>query len=847
MVTTAYLNSDISGFQQGLNKATKLCKNNLKEIQSTAGQFGDLFGGLAPQLGELSGGLGNIAGSIGALTNPLTASIAAAGAAGAAFFEYNKNLSESLRLTTQFLDVDPSQLHGLTAQARAISDVFGQEFKTTLTQVDQIMKQFGVTGKQAMDLLQQGLIAGANETGEFEANLKEFGPALADLGLNGKEAMAVFAHTRSGIFTDKTLDLLKEASVQLRTMSEDSKQALRDIGVDYDGIMSQVANGEISMFSAMQMMVKQINKLPKDSAKAGRAMEALFAATWENTGTAGLEAIANINTGLDEMVSKSGEYGQAQNDLVKATEEWERALMTLFGVQEGGWDTIVMKLKTGVMKYLSSAINHVAKFWNNAKGVRTAFTAVANVLQIIVTIITKINKMIGTVTWGILDALFNLIQGDFAEAKKSIEDAFSGVKNQFRDAVKSIKKDLDDIANADANTRITIVEEVVEEDKEFKTSSITHTENTEKTGGGNENKTGGKTSTKTAKEEVETLKESLQYYEVQLAKVTELAEKGHLLPEDFKTQSTALQEKIKAKKIELGLELDKNDADKELDKLNSKSKELLIKVNVAEAKQQLSSFEMAVNSVRPEPITPEVELDNLKEAMDENDKFITSLEEQIAKYEQLGQTASSTYQELIDKVKELKTEQENLSIEVKKNVEEEENSKKISKNYEDATDSIANLGSAFSSLGSAFESEGLNIAGIIAQAIAQVMLSLGEVMVQAATLGPFGWIAFSTMALAQVAAVVAQIHQLSGYAQGGLVHSGSSVGDYNMIRVNGGEMVLNDTQQHRLWNIINGSKSVNYASESGEIVFTLRGSDIYGALKNFSKVQKKIGKTTGIK
>jgi hypothetical protein len=117
----------------------------------------------------------------------------------------------------------------------------------------------------------------------------------------------------------------------------------------------------------------------------------------------------------------------------------------------------------------------------------------------------------------------------------------------------------------------------------------------------------------------------------------------------------------------------------------------------------------------------------------------------------------------------------------------------MSENYGSATDAVGNLGSAFSSLGSAFENEGLNIAGIIAQAIAQVMLGLGEVIAQSASLTPFGWIAFSTMALAQAAAVVAQIHQLSGYAQGGIVHSGKSIGDLNTVRVNGGEMILNDT------------------------------------------------------
>ena len=67
-----------------------------------------------------------------------------------------------------------------------------------------------------------------------------------------------------------------------------------------------------------------------------------------------------------------------------------------------------------------------------------------------------------------------------------------------------------------------------------------------------------------------------------------------------------------------------------------------------------------------------------------------------------------------------------------------------------------------------------------------------------------------------------------------------------MARVNAGEMILNRRQQANLFRAI----------ESGDIgaghtvlvpEFKIKGSDLYGTLRNFSKSVGKTGKVTGIR
>ena len=114
----------------------------------------------------------------------------------------------------------------------------------------------------------------------------------------------------------------------------------------------------------------------------------------------------------------------------------------------------------------------------------------------------------------------------------------------------------------------------------------------------------------------------------------------------------------------------------------------------------------------------------------------------------------------------------------------------------------------------------------------------------------WGWLGFALTGLAEVASVIAQIHSLSGYAEGGVIKgAGSTIHDDTLIYAHTGEMVLNQGQQSRLFNLLNGQYSTNSNNgvSGGSVEFKIRGQELYGVLKNYSKIQSLIGKNTGIK
>ena len=110
-------------------------------------------------------------------------------------------------------------------------------------------------------------------------------------------------------------------------------------------------------------------------------------------------------------------------------------------------------------------------------------------------------------------------------------------------------------------------------------------------------------------------------------------------------------------------------------------------------------------------------------------------------------------------------------------------------------------------------------------------------------------IGFPANIAAIAAGVAAVIAALSAFATGGIVGgSGASttIGDNTLIRVNRGEMVLNNRQQARLFKMLDGGLSLNTTSAGGTVDFRISGSNLYGSLKNYSSMAKKHGKITGI-
>lgn len=94
----------------------------------------------------------------------------------------------------------------------------------------------------------------------------------------------------------------------------------------------------------------------------------------------------------------------------------------------------------------------------------------------------------------------------------------------------------------------------------------------------------------------------------------------------------------------------------------------------------------------------------------------------------------------------------------------------------------------------------------------------------------------AVLAVAAIAAVIGGIIAASNkakFATGGIV-PGSGIGDMNLVRVNGGEMILNGRQQKNLFRMLDQNR-LPVSGGAGEVKFRIQGDTLVGAIENYNK------------
>lgn len=87
--------------------------------------------------------------------------------------------------------------------------------------------------------------------------------------------------------------------------------------------------------------------------------------------------------------------------------------------------------------------------------------------------------------------------------------------------------------------------------------------------------------------------------------------------------------------------------------------------------------------------------------------------------------------------------------------------------------------------------------------------------------------------------LVGVISQIPSFSQGGIFEGNTSMGDYNIARVNSGEMILNTTQQGRLFKMLNSGNPDNPNNKPQNVEFELRGDRLIGVIRNYEKIHKR--------
>lgn len=331
-------------------KAAWMELNHLNDSMGSFGIISGSFGDSLQSLGNAGSVLEGLSGFGKIFQNKWLLGLGAVGAAGAGigwWVNYNNGLTEATRLTQQFTEKSGEDLKAYRTEVQAIADFYGKDFKEVLIGANAVSKQFGISAEESLKLIQDGFIAGADANGEFLDTLREYPAYFKEAGISAETFIAITAQAaKSGIYSDKGVDVIKEGNLRIREMTTATAAALEGIGISADEVQEQLKSGQKTTFDIIQMVSERLNELPDSASVVGTALADIFGGPGEDAGLQYIRTLKDIKTNLDDVKDETGQLGDVQEEMIESQKRLATAVSDLFDMTGGSFETMTARIKT---------------------------------------------------------------------------------------------------------------------------------------------------------------------------------------------------------------------------------------------------------------------------------------------------------------------------------------------------------------------------------------------------------------------------------------------------------------------------------------------------------------------
>lgn len=352
-------------------------KKDLTDVQQELNDMGKADGSKFGQFGNVLDTLGSKLGVTGNLTEMLTsktalmtagigASVAIIGKATSEWAKYNAELSKQDQITTVTTGLDGAAGNKMTDQARALVDTYNVDFREVINAANTLMTQFGKSGDDAMSLIRQGMQGMIQGDGpKLLSMIQQYAPSFRDAGISASQLVAIIHNSEGGLFTDANMNAIVMGIKNIRLMTKATSDALAKMGINGQEMTRKLNDGSMTIFEAMQQVSNAINRTGSSSQAAGEVMQQVFGRQGAAAGTKLGEAIATLNTNLDETKVKTGELGKSFDDLYEANVRLNTAIRDAFGYD--GWEQMANGIKSKLVSALATVIDQLGKIrqWFN--------------------------------------------------------------------------------------------------------------------------------------------------------------------------------------------------------------------------------------------------------------------------------------------------------------------------------------------------------------------------------------------------------------------------------------------------------------------------------------------------
>lgn len=331
------------------------------------------------------------------------------------------------RVKTQMQGISDVDLKNVTEDLITLRDVYGMDENETLRGAKQLMEQFGISSKEAFDLMAKGAQNGLDYSGELGDNIAEYAGKFAQAGYSAEEYFQIMTNGVKG--GSYNLDKMQDAVNEITTHMSDGtiEKALDSFNDKTKEVFQAYKEGGATQQDVQDAIVQDIKETTNQQEALNKASIAFGTLGEDNN----LKFITSLSSVGDEYKNVAGTMDEvksiANGGLKNALSGLGRTFLNSFTpIGE-----LITPILAGIVNLITLAI----------QGIQQGFAKVGEV----------ISSVFGSIdTSGItniVNQVSKVLKPAFDEVKKAIEQMKTALEPIAKDILSKIIEVIQNIVN----------------------------------------------------------------------------------------------------------------------------------------------------------------------------------------------------------------------------------------------------------------------------------------------------------------------------------------------------------------------------------------------------------------
>jgi len=207
------------------------------------------------------------------------------------------------------------ELQKITRDILLLANATDSDLGEATRGINQLMHNFGLTAKEALDLFLKGQQEGLNFSNEMFDNVAEYAPLFRDMKFSAEEYFTILANgAQNGAYNlDYVNDIMKEFNIRIQDGSKTTEEAFGSLSKETQKLFDAYKKGEATAEDLFRAVIPELEKM-EDQVLANQIGVDLFGTKFEDMGATTVYTLDDINNAFADTTGAMDTFAKVQEE-----------------------------------------------------------------------------------------------------------------------------------------------------------------------------------------------------------------------------------------------------------------------------------------------------------------------------------------------------------------------------------------------------------------------------------------------------------------------------------------------------------------------------------------------------